>query len=552
MTSTIEVRRKDLLPDRWEQDDWRALYFLNLFRLALASTFTAIAVMGLETPVLGSRFPELFLLGGLLLLAASVLHFLTISFSRLEFVFQACMQFTSDLALITLITYASGGIKSDPALLYLIVVAAAGVVLPRRLALFFAALGTLLIFMEHILAGIGGGSEFDPGALAFLGIGLFLTSLLTTFLAEKARRVEAVSEEQQRDIVALEAINALVVESMDTGTIVVGSDDTIHTLNSAAKELLSLTNDMPRTLAVAHQELHACFESWLLESGDAAVKLKETQPGTRIMANFMAFGEDNKLAIIFLSDEEEHARHALEQRLAALGRLAAAIAHEIRNPLTAINSAVELMRLTPDLTPSQVKTFELVDKNCRRINRIVNDTLSSAKPDEARPDKIPLYSTLRDFADEFTAVNHMRRDQFRLNLDEDSDTDVLIRFSPTHLHQVLDNICNNAVIHHSGDEDINIVFRPRETAYYIYLDISNNNPVIDEDIRDKIFEPFFTTRQRSGGTGLGLYLCKQLCELNQADLLLVHPHPEGNCFRIFLTRATDKATTNQSARVIHE
>lgn len=551
MRTTIQVRRKDLLPDRWKQDDWRALYFLNLFRLALASTFTVIAVMGLETPILGARYPELFLLGSLLLLGASIFYFLTISFSRLDFIVQACIHFTSDLALITLITYASGGIKSDPALIYLIIVAAAGVVLPRRLALFFAALGTVLIFLEHLLSSLKSETSIDPRTLSFLGMGMFLTSLLTTFLAERARRVEAVSEEQQRDIVALEEMNALVVESMDTGAMVVAPDGRIYTMNSAGKQLLSLDGQVPGTLEEAHPELKERFESWFQGTGEAVVKLKDTPPGTSIMANFMAFGEDSKLAAIFLSDEQERARQALEQRLSALGRLAAAIAHEIRNPLTAINSAVELMRSSPGFNTSGSKIFDLVERNCQRINRIVNDTLSSANPDDAVPDKIPLYSTLRDFADEFTAAHHLERDSLTLNLAGDSAAEVFIRFSPTHLHQVLDNLCSNAVIHHGTDEQINIVFRPRETTYYVYLDISSNGPVIDEEVRDKIFEPFFTTRQGKGGTGLGLYLCKQLCELNQADLLLVHPHPEGNCFRIFLTRVMENQITNQSARAGH-
>ena len=533
--------RRDLLPNRWEHDDWRALYYLNLFRLALASTFSVIALMEVEPTALGSRAPQLYLLGSLLLLGASIFHFLTISFSRMGFIVQACFQFSTDLALVTLIAYASGGVRSDPALLFLIIVAAAGVVLPRRLALFFAALGTVLVFLAELLAGLYLEIPPDAQAMAFLGIGLFLTSLLTTFLAERARRVAAVSEEQQKDIVALEEVNALVVESMDTGAMVVGSEGRIHTMNAAAKRLLSIENGVPDNLRDASTELNNRFEAWNAGETEAAAMLKETPPGTRIMANFLAFGTDHKLSAIFLSDEEERSRQALNQRLTALGRLAAAIAHEIRNPLTAISTGVELLKSTPDRdAKGNDKAFSMVEKNCQRINRIVNATLSTAKPDQEITDEIPLFATLRDFTEEFSAANHLSAGQLSLDLDSGDAGDVLVRFSPTHLHQVLDNICSNAVIHHSGEDPIQIVFRPRQTAYYVYLDIFNNGPIIDAEFRDQIFEPFFTTRQGRGGTGLGLYLCKQLCEINRADLLLVHPHPEGNCFRLFLSRATQR------------
>lgn len=431
VTNTVQVERRDLLPIRWEQDDWRALYYLNLFRLAMASTFAVIASMGLETPALGARFPQLFLLGSLLLLAAAILYFLTISFSRTGFVVQACIQFSADLMLVTLVTYASGGVRSDPALLYLIIAAAAGVVLPRRLALFFAALGTLMIFFQELVADLYFLSPPDAQALAFLGVGMFLTSLLTTYIAERARRVEAVSEVQQKDIIALEEINALVVESMDTGAIVVDTDGRIHTMNSAAKRLLSLEDELPGRLANAHAELNQRFESWLAGSAPAAARLHESPPGISIMANFLAFGTDSKLSTIFLSDEQERARQALNQRLAALGRLAAAIAHEIRNPLTAINAAIELMKTSPDLDSDGNKVLLMVEKNCQRINRIVNDTLSSAKPEHEKIDKIPLYSTLADFADEFSAANHLEKNQVTLDITRDDDSDVLIRFSST-------------------------------------------------------------------------------------------------------------------------
>ena len=217
-------------------------------------------------------------------------------------------------------------------------------------------------------------------------------------------------------------------------------------------------------------------------------------------------------------------------KLASLGRLTASIAHEIRNPLGAIGHAAQLLEESEALTAADLRLTSIISEHTRRVNTVVENVLQLSRPGTSLPQHIRLHPWLDDFVDEFTHSGLCHRGQISYRVEPE---DLEVYMDPNLLHQVVWNLCQNAASH--GDVGVEPVFirllgGHSEASRIPYLDIIDTGPGVAAEIADQIFEPFFTTG--GSGTGLGLYIAREICESNQAQLRL-HPVPEGGSrFRI--------------------
>ena len=218
------------------------------------------------------------------------------------------------------------------------------------------------------------------------------------------------------------------------------------------------------------------------------------------------------------------AQQAQQLKLASLGRLTASIAHEIRNPLGAISHASQLLAESRHLDKGDLRLTEIIEEQSKRVNTIVKNIMQLSRRDRAQPEDLFLRPWLDQFIQEF--IHHEKIPAERIQV-EITPPDLQIRFDPTQLHQILWNLCHNGIHHGAG----RLVLRGGSTRqpYHQYLDIMDDGDGIDAGMAHAIFEPFFTTANH--GTGLGLYIAKELCESNQARLNYV-PENEGTHFRI--------------------
>lgn len=250
---------------------------------------------------------------------------------------------------------------------------------------------------------------------------------------------------------------------------------------------------------------------------------------------------------MFIEDEASVTQQAQQIKLASLGRLTASIAHEIRNPLGAIGHAEQLLQESAQLDKGDQRLLEIIGTNTRRVNDIIENVLQLSRRNQARPQEFGLKEWLDQFASEFLSYHEFLESSMRIEIEPE---DTLIFADPTQLRQILDNLCENSVRHFNGDiRNIRINFRGGITPASggPFLDVIDNGPGIPHDIARQIFEPFFTTNNQ--GTGLGLYIAKELSESNRVRLEYLPVKNGGSCFRMnFPGAKTRRSKYEQTGR----
>lgn len=237
--------------------------------------------------------------------------------------------------------------------------------------------------------------------------------------------------------------------------------------------------------------------------------------------------------LVMLEDAAFIENQVQQMKLASLGRLTAGIAHEVRNPLAAIAHSAQLLAES-DLDAGESRMVEIQIEHCRRINAIVEGILQVSRRGRIIQEDIELRSWIEEFISDFRAHRDLPADRIRLDCDSDR---VHGRFQPEQLRQILMNLCNNCIDHGRADdgEPVDITIRLREPpGEPPRIEVTDNGQPISTETLDDLFEPFFTTSH--SGTGLGLYLARELCELNDAQLQYLRM-PDGNCMRISLNPA---------------
>ena len=509
------------------QSFWRSLYYFNLYRLVVGVAFVAVGVSGGNFANLGQRSPGLFLVTSGVLAIMGLVSLITITRGRPGFTVQAYTQFYMDVVLITLLSSASGGITSGLHLLLLVSVAAGGVVLPGRMSLFFAALGTILALIEHTMSLL-----FFPAVdgtythVGILGIALFSTSLVINFIATRLQHAEALAKRSVSDLVKLSKLNELVVARLDTGIVVVDQLGRIQLSNDRAKSLLNFTH--ASTLDEVNQTLKDKFAQWQRDREEGP-PIKLTSGGPNVALRFAPVSDQpDANVVIFLEDLSQTEQHAHQLKLAALGRLTSAVAHEIRNPLGAISHAGQLMHESDELDTANRRLVDIINQQSERLNAIIKSILGLGRPQQSESISIELDAWLRKFRSSFIATHDCKNHNLTMH-----PTGLRVHIDPDHLHQVLSNLCENAILHggkgNGGATSVVVSGGHLQERGVPYLDIADDGPEIPTELRDKIFEPFFTTERK--GTGLGLYLARELCQDNNAQLDYVGT-PEGSRFRI--------------------
>jgi two-component system sensor histidine kinase PilS (NtrC family) len=215
-----------------------------------------------------------------------------------------------------------------------------------------------------------------------------------------------------------------------------------------------------------------------------------------------------------------------------LGRLSASIAHEIRNPVGAMSHAGQLLAESPSIGVEERRLTDIIRNNADRVSAIINNVLQLSRREATRPERLQLAEWLEDFVLEFSET--MQVPTAEIGLQEESE-DMEVRFDPSHLHQVVWNLSDNACKYGEIREGLRVEIRigrlkPNDRPF---LEVADRGTGIETQFVDRIFEPFFTGRK--GGTGLGLFIARELCQLNRAILLYEPRAGGGSVFRIVFT-----------------
>jgi two-component system sensor histidine kinase PilS (NtrC family) len=234
--------------------------------------------------------------------------------------------------------------------------------------------------------------------------------------------------------------------------------------------------------------------------------------------------------LVFLEDTSLIAEQVQQSKLAALGRLSASIAHEIRNPVGAMSHASQLLAESPHLAADDKRLTEIIRGNADRVSAIINNVLQLSKRGETRLERLSLAIWLEEFCEEFCETMQLGRERL---LVEAQEPDLEVRADPTQLHQILWNLCENALRHalrDAPDATIEIRHGRLNPSARPFLEVADRGPGVKPEQAERIFEPFFSGAQ--GGTGLGLFLARELAQTNGATLLYEPRTGGGTVFRL--------------------
>jgi len=535
---TFRGSRNALLQRAIEEPDltWRVLITLNTFRLLIALALLGLFFARTDPRFFGHAYPTLFAAtaAGYLVFAA----FLGVALRQRWVAIGALgtAQIFVDVVAVVTLMHASGGISSGLGGLLVVFIGAGSLVLPIQYPAILAAFATFATLGEQALAQLSGfESGVNYAAAGVLCAILFAMALAAQPLARRIQASEALARKFGIDLQNISELNDYIVQHLRESIVVVDADDSVRLINSSAMQLLggdgAAASGTP--LGAFSKPLAKYIERWRDDNGlssHAEFTLISEGNNVRITAHLAPLGKEGQRSgpiLIFLEDVSIMNARVQQSKLASLGRLSASIAHEIRNPVGAMSHAAQLLQEAAGLTDDDKRLTEIIKTHSGRVSHIIDNVLQLSRRESSRPERFPLKGWLDDFAVEFVRTLELQEGEFTIG---DVPDDVVVRMDRSHLRQVMWNLCDNAVKYASETGGILVEVQAGRMQSRPYLEVLDCGLGVDEATADKIFEPFFTAR--SGGTGLGLYISRELCELNRSTLLYLDRPGGGSIFRI--------------------
>lgn len=512
---------------------WRPLQLLNLYRLLISGGFFALLLAERQHNIFNDVNTAPLIVTSFVYLACAIVFARNILRHKPRFDSQVVLHIVTDVVAITLLAHFSGGFGNDIAVLLAVSVAGGSVLTNGRNALFFAALASFAVLAESLYSQFAFSSNVVTYTHAgILGITFFATAILATTLARRIKNSESLAEQRGSDLLTMEQLTRYVIQRLQTGVLVLDGHNRPRLMNQSTRQLLAIDDDNQHNCLDINPELNRELQRWQADPEYQPQAIPVRQGAHELLPRFAKLGRkhENSGTLIFLEDTTALAQQAQQLKLASLGRLTASIAHEIRNPLGAISHAGQLLAESAEIHKNDKRLTEIISQQSKRLDKIVDNVMQLSQRKAAHSEAIDLFQWLQQIKKEFCHHMAINEDSIPITL---AATPARVVFDPSHLHQVVWNLCANALRHGQADDSnprIELRLANDGHDYLPTLDVIDNGPGIKKELLDTIFEPFFTTNHN--GTGLGLYIARELCANNQARLHYVVDDNHGACFRI--------------------
>jgi two-component system sensor histidine kinase PilS (NtrC family) len=505
--------------------NWRVLGILNLYRVLVPLVLVGLYYLG-GPRGLALDYPRIFFGAAAFYLMFGILNVILVRRRLTSPGLQTTVQATVDITVLMLILHACGGVAGGLGLLLFVPVGALAFLLPPRSALFLAAVAAIAVLAHTIWEQLSGRTDIATYATAgLLGAVLFTIAAAASFVASRMRESEDLVRQKDVDLANLAELSQYIVQHLRESLLVVDAGDRIRLINESAAQIISDSHAVPGALLgeVSPRLLYSLSTWRQSERGDITPSSFVAADGGRVIQPHFAplGGLSPGPTLIFLEDTSLMAERVQQSKLAALGRLSASIAHEIRNPVGAMSHAGQLL--------AERRLTDIIRNNSERVSTIINNVLQLSRREATRPERLQLDDWLGEFVQEFTATMQVPQGKIEVTMEA---TDMEVRFDPSHLHQVVWNLCDNALKYGDAQAPVSVEVRIGRLSPSTrpYLEVADRGPGIEARMVDRIFEPFFTGRK--GGTGLGLFIARELCQLNRAILLYEPRFAAGSIFRV--------------------
>lgn len=523
------------LIDRIESIPRRELYFFALYRILVASLIAALVFSPLSMLVGEPHHPRLAQLVSVIYLLVSLGLLVWGRNERWLQTIVLCSVMVDTVAAM-LLTHALPGASAGISMSLLFNIAAAAMLLPLSRGMLVALGASAATVLEFVWRELEDGSN----ARTLAELAMFITSYLALAwisyqIGNRARRNQQLAEQRGAEVANLFEINELIIRRMRTGVLVIDGHGHITVANEAATALLGdgggTLDDGEHRLSLRAPELAKRLQRWRNGWREEELPLQLAPDQAEVQPRFARLLADSELSLVFLDDTTVVSRRAESLTLSTLGRFSASLAHEIRNPLAAINYATQLLEESPDIGEADRRLLQIIHHQCQRTNGIVESVLGLARRERANPENLDLASFVRRFVLEYRQTLSIETDSLEVIIREAS---VMALMDPRHLHQVLTSLVHNALKYgRLAEEPARVRIRVASAERHALIDVMDRGPGIPDAVAAQLFRPFYTTSEH--GTGLGLYIARELCRANQAQLDYISVPAGGACFRITLT-----------------
>ena len=516
--------------DEWNEQVGRIPWLLNVCRLTILLSMFVLYMMSVFSENAGLKKmvpPTIFYIWAAVYAGITLISIIRPHWVRQENDKLPNASAVVDIVMIMALVYLTGGIGTGVGILVLPFVATSCMLSYGKFPALYAGFTTVCILCVMFLsdqlsldADTWDGRNIGT-AIMLIGAS-FAVAYLTSYSATFLRDATASARKHKRNYNRVRGLNQLVLNRVQEAVIVIDPELKVWLFNRQAKNYFS-------GLAAEHKE--PIFEDlvarWLLNPEkpfEADIHLHRFSMHVRAVPMVQ---EDGKLLMLFLRSLREIAAEAMATKLASLGQLTANLAHEIRNPMSAIRHANDLLQEGIE-DPVSKKLHGIIDGNIRRIDKMLEDVSTLNKKDNLGRESINLMKFWLAFKQEFTLNNPSSVGCIKMEM---QGKNLTVTADPMHVQQIMWNLCNNAWRYSTkGSDAIQVSIKP-SGKLNVSIVVSDDGPGAAPEIRNQLFEPFFTTEK--GGTGLGLYVARELAHANLGQL---HYHPELNGFELILPK----------------
>jgi two-component system sensor histidine kinase PilS (NtrC family) len=518
----------------------RILWIVGLFRAVCGALLLGLALL-LDLRALNIGAPNSFVTAASLYFVFGLASFAWIQQERLPLPLVQTLfgLLIGDILFIALVMVAGGSSGAPLPILLFPQLAASGWLLRTQTAFFHAALAAIVLLALETYRLLGG--EIPATQLfqtALICLGYFAMVGTAVVIGRYTKASEDLATQRGIDVANLEQVNRLIIQDLQDGVLVVDLTGVVRGHNAQVTRLLGGFGRMRGGMRLAEfsTTLHDYWRRWNEDLSEPLPPFKVDATQRLLRVRLVRIGSGlNGGTLIYLEDLGRAQNEAQQMKLAALGRLTASIAHEVRNPLSAINQAAQLLEEDGAVAPEGQRLLGMIRSNAKRIDRIVGEVLQLNRRDRQQPETIPLGEFMQSLTDEIVQAESIPQGGVVIDIDDD----LLVMFDRGHLNQIAWNLVRNAWQHcQKRQGSIRIAARAGYMGDAVIFELGDDGPGVPLEFRAQVFEPFFTTRP--GGTGLGLYIARELADANGAALELL-PQSPGAVFRITFKRALTPA-----------
>ncbi len=525
--------------DSLHGDPWKILWLYSIYRLALAGVLIFLGFSSYSPVSIYFLNEELFILAIGLYLFLTITGSVTTYIQWPDHLTQISFNTVADTIVMLKLIYSTGGMVSELGLLMTVPLFTLNILRPGQISLFITASSIVaLLGLEVYLQKYHQSDARDLLQTGLLSLFILTGSWLGGKWAIKASSTAALAKRRGLDIANLSQLNQTILDELQSGILVVERSGVIRHINSTAWEFLGKPNSWrSRPLKQFAPELDKHLQIWLDNICPKVITCDIKHQGTmELRTRFTQLGTQTKgTTLINLEDTSEQRERVQEVKLASLGKLTANIAHEIRNPLGAISHSAQLLSESANLDKVDMRMVQIIQSNSRRMNLTIESVLNLSRKKKPHRESIRLKAWINEFLDDFITQSVLKKEQVSVSI---LPADCSVMFDPAHLHQIMWNLCRN-IIKHASIDSTNLQIKIKggipNHSRDIMLNILDNGKGISEETQKHLFEPFYTTSD--SGTGLGLFMSKELAMSNGGNLEYVKTAYRGSCFRLTFSKS---------------